>query len=230
MAIQLKFNQKALTLTIFAALSGVQLGAQAQSQSAPNDQGSITFIGSIKSTTCLLQIDSNSPSATAAASKTIDFGILKLDDVTAAATGANIGAAVTTSFQVKSPGSPTTTCTFGTGITKWDITGTPNKAATSFSTGTGSAAVTTWVLSNSATAGNGQTVATGVGIKLLGAVNTGKATPIEFSKGSANLSGGATPTAIAADKIVLTSQLVKTSATAAVGAYSATLNLNVVYN
>jgi type 1 fimbria pilin len=219
---------RSLTKTkVFAAISiaGSLLAMHTPSNAqAAKDQGTLNINGQISATTCTL--DMGDTGATTAGSKTLNLGTYNLTVANAAAAGATFGNAQTVIFKVTNADG--SSCTFGGTDSKWDIG--INLTSTQYTTVNGK----TLLLSGGTTASVAQNV--GVLIKTAtGSAVTAGTADLDLSKGAIGygtlLSGNTSaPAGASSDKIALTAQFAKTSATAATaGAFTATIPLNVWY-
>ena len=222
-------NRPLARTKVFAAISIVGLLAfhTHSNAQAANDQGNLIINGQISAATCTL--DMGDAGSTGAGSKTLNLGTYALTVANAAGLGAGdtFGNAQTVIFKVtNADGTP---CTLGSSTTpaKWDIG--INLISSQYTTANGK----TLLLNG----GTGAALATNVGVLIK--TSTGQnvtvgATELDLSKSVSGygtlLSGKTAPELTGTDKIALTAQFAKTSASdATAGAFSATIPLNVWY-
>jgi len=220
-------NRPLAPTKVFAAISIVGLLAfyTHSNAQAAKDQGTLIINGQISASTCTL--DMGDTGSTGAGSKTLNLGTTAAPAATGTA-GATLGTAQTVIFKVTNP-TDGTSCSLGTGNTKWDIG--INLQSSQYTT-VGSQ---TLLLS----AGTDTSMAKNVGVLIktsFGQSVTAGATALDLSKGALGygtlLSGNTSaPAVLPTESIALTAQFARTSGTVAptAGAFTATIPLNVWY-
>ena len=223
-------NRPLAPTKVFAVISIVGLltfHAQSNAQAA-KDQGTLNINGQISASTCTL--DMGDTGSTGAGSKTLNLGTYAatIANATGLVAGSTFGNAQTVIFKVTNP-TDGTSCSLGTGNTKWDIG--INLLSSQYTT-VGSQ---TLLLS----AGTTNSVAQNVGVLIktsFGQSVTAGATALDLSKGALGygtlLSGNTSaPAVLPTESIALTAQFARTSGTVApsAGAFSAYIPLTVWY-
>jgi hypothetical protein len=213
-------NKTNLIIATLATGLGVHLASLAQ---APADQGSLIINGQISASTCLL--DMGDAGSTGGGSKTMNLGTFTTTAAPAGVAGTTFGTAQTVLFSVKSADGSGANCTLG-GSGKWDI-GINIPSAEISSNG---------LLLSGGTAAN---IAQNIGVLLktsFGNTVTAGATNLVLTAGSPTYgvllssSSASAPQAAATDKIALTAQFARTTASApTTGVFTSTIPLNVFY-
>jgi len=219
-----KFQKTVLAVSATAAVAGLLVGGQAFAQ-VNTEQGSIDVGAKLITATCVLNLDSTASTTATAAKKTLDLGTFSIANASSLAASTQLGKGVSVVLSLKESNGTTAGCAaISTG--KWDVSIDLPASAYNTTNLTGN-----HTLTNATTVG----ALTGAAVRLTKATNGGASSEalIGNKVGAFGymLSGSTTVPALAGtDTVTVTAELYRlTTGTLAVGEYTASVPLTVVY-